>query len=117
MTLAEHILALALASRPLDLLQELGEAVGEWLRTCVVLPQPTWVEPVVDAEIEYSAVTDDGLLRAAVFKGLRDDLGRPRQAAVASPARSTEGSTGYQHAVREAALSARPLPGARITLL
>jgi hypothetical protein len=36
MTLAEHILGLALAGRPLDLLQELGEAVGEW-RTCVVL--------------------------------------------------------------------------------
>src|SRR4051812_216796 len=45
-------------------------------------PKATWVEPVVDAEIEYSAVTDDGLLRAAVFKGLRDDLGTPRQAAV-----------------------------------
>jgi bifunctional non-homologous end joining protein LigD len=32
------------------------------------------VQPVVDAEIEYGGVTDDGLLRAAVFKGLRDDL-------------------------------------------
>jgi len=31
----------------------------------------------VDAEIEYSALTDDGLLRAAVFKGLRDDLRKP----------------------------------------
>jgi bifunctional non-homologous end joining protein LigD len=41
-------------------------------------PKATWVEPVVDAEIEYSAVTDDGLLRAAVFKGLRDDLAAPR---------------------------------------
>jgi bifunctional non-homologous end joining protein LigD len=37
----------------------------------------TWVEPVVDAEIEYGGFTDDGLLRAAVFKGLRDDLGTP----------------------------------------
>src|SRR5438045_4775037 len=37
-------------------------------------PKATWVEPVMKAEIEYSAVTDDGLLRAAVFKGLRDDL-------------------------------------------
>jgi ATP-dependent DNA ligase len=37
-------------------------------------PKATWVQPVVDAEIEYSGVTDDGLLRAAVFKGLRDDL-------------------------------------------
>jgi bifunctional non-homologous end joining protein LigD len=41
-------------------------------------PKATWVEPKVDAEIEYSAVTDDGLLRAAVFKGLRDDLGANR---------------------------------------
>jgi bifunctional non-homologous end joining protein LigD len=41
-------------------------------------PKATWVEPKVDAEIEYSAVTDDGLLRAAVFKGLRDDLAAPR---------------------------------------
>jgi bifunctional non-homologous end joining protein LigD len=40
-------------------------------------PKATWVEPVVDAEIEYSALTDDGLLRAAVFKGLRDDLVKP----------------------------------------
>jgi DNA ligase D-like protein (predicted polymerase) len=28
----------------------------------------------VDAEVEYGALTDDGLLREAVFKGLRDDL-------------------------------------------
>jgi bifunctional non-homologous end joining protein LigD len=41
-------------------------------------PKATWVEPKVDAEIEFSAVTDDGLLRAAVFKGLRDDLGGPQ---------------------------------------
>jgi bifunctional non-homologous end joining protein LigD len=41
-------------------------------------PKATWVEPEVDAEIEYSAITDDGLLRAAVFKGLRDDLAAPR---------------------------------------
>jgi bifunctional non-homologous end joining protein LigD len=40
-------------------------------------PKATWVEPVVDAEIEYSGFTDDGLLRAAVFKRLRDDLGPP----------------------------------------
>lgn len=44
-------------------------------------PKATWVEPEVDAEVEFSAVTDDGLLRAAVFKGLRDDLvGSPAKA-------------------------------------
>jgi len=32
------------------------------------------VQSLVDAEIEYSGITDDGLLRAAVFKGLRDEV-------------------------------------------
>jgi hypothetical protein len=32
---------------------------------------------VIDAEIEYSGFTEEGLLPAAVFKGLRDDLGPP----------------------------------------
>jgi bifunctional non-homologous end joining protein LigD len=41
-------------------------------------PKATWVEPEVDAEVEYGALTDDGLLRAAVFKGFRDDLGPPK---------------------------------------
>jgi bifunctional non-homologous end joining protein LigD len=40
-------------------------------------PKATWVEPLLSAEIEYSGITDDGLLRAAVFKGLRDDLANP----------------------------------------
>ena len=34
------------------------------------------MRPIVDAEIEYGALTD-GLLREAVFKGLRDDLALP----------------------------------------
>ena len=37
-------------------------------------PKATWVRPMVEAEIEYAGVTDDGLLRAPVFKSLRDDL-------------------------------------------
>jgi bifunctional non-homologous end joining protein LigD len=37
-------------------------------------PKATWVKPLVLAEIEYGGITDDGLLREAVFKGLRDDL-------------------------------------------
>jgi bifunctional non-homologous end joining protein LigD len=48
------------------------------LDVAVKKPKATWVEPVVDAEVEFSGITDDGLLRAAVFKGLRDDLGLPR---------------------------------------
>jgi bifunctional non-homologous end joining protein LigD len=35
-------------------------------------PKATWVEPVVDAEVEFSSVTEHGILREAVFKGLRD---------------------------------------------
>jgi bifunctional non-homologous end joining protein LigD len=41
-------------------------------------PKATWVEPKMDAEVEYGALTDDGLLREAVFKGLRDDLTIPK---------------------------------------
>ena len=33
-------------------------------------PKATWIEPLLDGEIEYSEFTDDGLLRAAVFKVL-----------------------------------------------
>ncbi|RVI53167.1 DNA ligase D [Sinorhizobium meliloti] len=35
-------------------------------------PKATWVEPQVYAEIDYGGVTDDGLLREPVFKGLQD---------------------------------------------
>ena len=35
-------------------------------------PKATWIEPSVEAEVEYSSVTEDGLLREAVF--MRDDL-------------------------------------------
>jgi bifunctional non-homologous end joining protein LigD len=37
-------------------------------------PKATWVDPIVQAEIEYSTFTSGGRLRAPVFKGLRDDL-------------------------------------------
>lgn len=37
-------------------------------------PKATWVEPSVLVEVKYGALTDDGLLREAVFKGLREDL-------------------------------------------
>jgi len=38
----------------------------------------TWVEPTVEAEVEFSGVTEDGILREAVYKGLREDLEVPR---------------------------------------
>lgn len=37
-------------------------------------PKATWVAPEVDAEVEYSSVTEDGLLRQPVYKVLREDL-------------------------------------------
>jgi bifunctional non-homologous end joining protein LigD len=36
-------------------------------------PKATWVEPVIEAEIAYSTVTENALVREAVFKGLRED--------------------------------------------
>lgn len=40
----------------------------------IVKPKATWVEPVVEAEVAYSSRTVSGVLREAVFKGLREDL-------------------------------------------
>ncbi len=62
--------------------RELRERLDPLIKTSplsvpVRKPKPTWVEPEVDAEVEYGALTDDGLLREAVFKGLRDDLAAP----------------------------------------
>jgi bifunctional non-homologous end joining protein LigD len=57
-------------------------------------PKATWVKPVVDAEIEYGGITDDGLLREAVFKGLRDDLAAPAVQAPPRPERRFKGRGG-----------------------
>jgi bifunctional non-homologous end joining protein LigD len=40
-------------------------------------PKATWVEPVLEAEVAYSTVTEGALLREAVFKGLREDRNVP----------------------------------------
>jgi bifunctional non-homologous end joining protein LigD len=40
-------------------------------------PKATWVSPQIEAEVEYGALTDDGILREPVFKGLREDM-QPR---------------------------------------
>ena len=34
-------------------------------------PKATWVEPILEAEVDITAETADGLLREAVFKGVR----------------------------------------------
>jgi bifunctional non-homologous end joining protein LigD len=43
----------------------------------VTKPKATWVEPVIEAEVAYSTVTENKLLREAVFKGLRGDRNLP----------------------------------------
>jgi bifunctional non-homologous end joining protein LigD len=64
--------------------RELRERLDPFIRKSSPLsvpvkkPKATWVEPEVNAEVEYGALTDDGLLRAAVFKGLREDLAPPK---------------------------------------
>lgn len=42
-------------------------------------PKATWLKPVMRAEISFGGVTDDGLLREAVFERLRDDLVAARE--------------------------------------
>jgi bifunctional non-homologous end joining protein LigD len=37
-------------------------------------PKATWVEPLLPIEVRFSSITSDGLLREAMFKGIRDDL-------------------------------------------
>jgi bifunctional non-homologous end joining protein LigD len=70
----------------LPLAQELRERLDPLMTDASPLtvpvhkPKATWVEPLALAEIEFSGVTDDGLLRAPVFKGLRDDLAAPAAA-------------------------------------
>ena len=49
----------------------------------VTKPKATWVEPVLQAEIAYGGETENGILRAPVFKGLREDRAPPPSPAVA----------------------------------
>src|SRR5207253_2002048 len=64
----------------LEAARDIREALDPYIRRKtplsepIVKPKATWVEPVVDAEVAYSSKTDAGLLREAVFKGLREDL-------------------------------------------
>ena len=63
-----------------DEAQEIREALDPFIRKDSPLdeeidkPKATWVEPVVEAEIDYRSKTDAGLVRHGSFKGLRDDL-------------------------------------------
>jgi bifunctional non-homologous end joining protein LigD len=71
-------------------------------------PKATWVQPVVQAEIEYGGTTDDGLLREAVFKGLRDDLQEPAHARAPAPYVSRRAKQGEHGVPRENILQLLP---------
>ncbi|ESZ07356.1 DNA ligase D [Mesorhizobium sp. L48C026A00] len=62
----------------------------------IVKPKATWVRPDLVAEVQFSGVTDRGVLREAVFKGLREDLVAvpPKP-----PAPSKRSGTGRAHGV------------------
>jgi bifunctional non-homologous end joining protein LigD len=67
----------------LTMAQEVREAIDPLivrkspLSVPVKKPKATWVQPLMRAEVHYNGTTDDGLLREAVFKGLREDLAPP----------------------------------------
>jgi bifunctional non-homologous end joining protein LigD len=78
----------------LPLAREVREALDPYIQnrspltTPVKKPKATWVQLVIDAEVAYSSLTDQGLAREAAFKGLRDDLARPKRRALRiAPAR------------------------------
>ena len=63
-----------------EALYELRERLDPYIRPTSPLsvpmkkPKATWVEPVLEAEIQYSSLTAEKRLRAPVYKGIRDDL-------------------------------------------
>lgn len=73
----------------MDEAREVRETLNPLIRKTSLLsvpvkkPKATWVEPTVLAEVRYSSITQDGLLREPVFKGLREDLAdKPRAPAI-----------------------------------
>jgi bifunctional non-homologous end joining protein LigD len=60
--------------------RDLRERLDRYIRRTTPLsvpvkkPKATWVEPKLQAEVQYGSLTSAHLLRQAVYKGLRDDL-------------------------------------------
>lgn len=50
-------------------------------------PKATWVAPGVLADVQYGGINEGGILREAVFKGLRDDLAAARISPRKAPAK------------------------------
>jgi bifunctional non-homologous end joining protein LigD len=71
-------------------------------------PKATWMRPIVQAEIEHGGFTDDGLLRAAVFKELREDLGLPPRPASPAALRSSTRHKSYGGAPPRTSLQLLP---------
>lgn len=93
----------------LDEAQEIREALDPFIRKTSPLdvkvdkPKATWLEPVVEAEVDYSAKTDEGLVRHGSYKGLRDDLATVRipKPATKRAGEEPEAPRGNRHAAPE----------------
>jgi bifunctional non-homologous end joining protein LigD len=71
-------------------LAPLETATCPFVKRPVVNEKPHWTRPEVVAEVRYAGVTDEGVLRAPVYLGLRDDLASPSvhvDAPIAPPVR------------------------------
>jgi bifunctional non-homologous end joining protein LigD len=74
------------------LARELRERLGPLIRRTsplshpIAKPKATWVRPELLAEVQYGSINEGGILREAVFKGLRDDLAATPASAEATAA-------------------------------
>jgi bifunctional non-homologous end joining protein LigD len=73
------------------------------LSESVKKPKATWVEPVIEAEVAYSTLTENNLLREAVFKGVREDQQASPSSSVGTSSRSLSTS---RHPPRQRSRSA-----------
>src|ERR1700737_5005566 len=73
--------------------------------------KPTWVKPVLVAEVRFAEWTRDGVMRQPVFLGLRDDVD-PREVRREKPVETEEQT---RRAMKTAAPPARPRAGTSTT--
>ena len=74
-------------------------------------PKATWVEPVIEAEVAYSTLTENNLLREAVFKGVREDQQSPAApASLRRPSRAESSRPSDRRAAREHPAAACRMP-------
>jgi bifunctional non-homologous end joining protein LigD len=83
-------------------MRELREILDPYVRQTSPLdhpikkPKATWVDPVIEAEIQYSSITSDGVLREPVYRAVRHDLFPPaaKAATTASKGRRPKSYSG-----------------------